>query len=69
MAHPLADALQNQERSGAWLARRTGKSPSYVLKVIDGSRRPSEDFKARAADALGEPIEKLFPVVGLAATA
>lgn len=63
MAHPLADALQSQERSGAWLARRTGKSPSYVAKVLDGTRRPSDDFKRLAAEALGAPAEELFPIV------
>ena len=45
----------------SWLARRTGKSPSYVLRVTTGARRPSDDFKVRAADALGVPVSLLFP--------
>lgn len=45
----------------SWLARRTGKSPSYVLRVTIGERRPSPEFKARAAEALGVPESLLFP--------
>lgn len=45
----------------SWLARKTGKSPSYVLRVTTGERNPSADFKARAAEALGVPITLLFP--------
>jgi transcriptional regulator with XRE-family HTH domain len=61
VTHPLATALASQERSGAWLSRKTGKSPAYVTKVMNGTRRPSQDFKVRAAIALGTPIEDLFP--------
>ena len=61
MQHPLADVLAQQERTLSWLARRTGKSPSYVLRVTQGSRRPSDDFKARASEALGVPVALLFP--------
>jgi len=59
--HPLAAVLERQERSGAWLARKTGKSVSYVARVIAYERRPSEDFKAQAATALGVPQSLLFP--------
>ena len=59
--HPLAAVLERQERSGAWLARKTGKSVSYVARVISGGRRPSADFKAQAATALGVPQSMLFP--------
>lgn len=61
MEHPIAATLAAQERSGSWLARRTGKSVSYVNRVINRERRPSEDFKRRAADALNVPITLLFP--------
>jgi transcriptional regulator with XRE-family HTH domain len=57
----LPDVLAVQERTGSWLARRTRKSASYVSKVIDGTRRPSADFKAAAASALGVPADVLFP--------
>jgi hypothetical protein len=59
--HPLAAVLERQERSGAWLARKTGKSVSYVSYVIAGQRRPSADFKAQAATVLGVPQSLLFP--------
>jgi transcriptional regulator with XRE-family HTH domain len=62
VGHPLSAVLTTQERTRAWLARKTGKSEAYVTKVINGSRRPSDDFKARAADALGIPVHLLFPV-------
>jgi hypothetical protein len=62
VGHPLSAVLASQERTGAWLARKTGKSSAYVTKVINGSRRPSEDFRTRAAAALGVPEALLFPV-------
>ena len=61
MGHPLADVLVSQERTLSWLARKTGKSPSYVLRVTTGERKPSADFRARAAEALGVPEPMLFP--------
>jgi transcriptional regulator with XRE-family HTH domain len=62
VGHPLSDVLAQQERNLSWLARKTGKSPSYVLRVTQGTRRPSEEFKALAAEALGVPAVLLFPV-------
>lgn len=61
MGHPLSDVLASQERTLSWLARKTGKSPSYVLRVTTGERRPSDDFKQRASVALGVPVALLFP--------
>lgn len=61
MAHPLSEVLAQQERSYSWLARRTDKSPSYVLRVVKGERRPSADFRAKAAVALNVPESVLFP--------
>ena len=60
MQHPLAAVLDSQDRSGSWLARRCGKSQSYVSIVIVGKRRPSADFRARAAEALGVHVTILF---------
>lgn len=57
----LVAVLVTQERTASWLARKTGKSPSYVTLVIQGKRRPSEDFKTRSAEALGIPVSVLFP--------
>lgn len=61
MAHPLADVLDSQDRSMSWLARKCDKSPSYVLRVTKGERRPSAEFRAKAAEALGVPESLLFP--------
>ena len=61
MAHPLSEVLASQERTLSWLARKCGKSPSYVLRVTTGERKPSADFRARAAIALGVPESLLFP--------
>lgn len=61
MGHPLSAVLESQERSLSWLARKTGKSPSYVVRVIQGERRPSAEFKAKAAAALDRAETELFP--------
>ncbi len=61
MEHPLSAVLAAQERSAAWLARKTGKSPSYLTLVMQGKRRPSADFRRRAADALNVPESLLVP--------
>lgn len=61
MGHRLQAVLDQQERTASWLARKTGKSPSYVTRVLQGTRRPSDDFRSRAADALGVPETLLFP--------
>jgi transcriptional regulator with XRE-family HTH domain len=57
----LSAVLAQQERTASWLARQTGKSPSYVARVLNGERRPSADFKERAGIALGVPAVLLFP--------
>lgn len=61
MEPQLQAVLDQQERTASWLARRTGMSPSYVTRVLQGERRPSDEFKAKAADALGVPTSLLFP--------
>jgi transcriptional regulator with XRE-family HTH domain len=60
----LSAVLAQQERNASWLARRTGKSPSYVTRILQGQRRPSDDFKAKASEALGVPVGMLFPAEG-----
>lgn len=61
MSDALVAVLKQQERSLSWLARKTGKSPAYVTRVIQGERKASDDFKARASQALGVPIDLIFP--------
>ncbi len=59
--HPLAAVLAAQERTASWLARKTGKHPSYVTYVLAGKRRPSQDFMRRSAEALSVPVALIFP--------
>lgn len=61
MAHPLSDVLASQDRSHSWLARKTDVSVSLVIRIVKGERKPSADFKAKAAAALGVPESMLFP--------
>lgn len=61
MGHPLSAVLESQERTASWLARKTGKSPSYVTRVLQGERNPSPDFKTKSAEALGVPEHLIFP--------
>ena len=60
--HPLAAVLSQKERSAAWLGRKTGKSTSYVTRVMNGERKPSADFRARASVVLETPEALLFGV-------
>ena len=61
MTAELKAMLDQQERTAAWLARKTGVDPSLVTRILNGERRASDDFKARAAEALGIPVALLFP--------
>jgi transcriptional regulator with XRE-family HTH domain len=53
--------LASQERSQSWLGRKCGKSTSYVSRVVNGTLRPTAEFRVRAAEALGIPETLLFP--------
>lgn len=52
--------LEQQGRSLAWLARKAGVSVSYAHLMLNGKRPLTDDFKARAAEALGVPADLLF---------
>lgn len=52
--------LEQQGRSIAWLARKAGVSVSYAHLMLTGKRPLTDDFKARAAEALGVPTDLLF---------
>ncbi|HYI66333.1 MAG TPA: helix-turn-helix transcriptional regulator [Candidatus Limnocylindrales bacterium] len=60
MLEELRQELERQERSAAWLARKTDFDPSYVTRVLNGERKPSPVFQARAAEALGVAADQLF---------
>ena len=61
MGTKLAQILEMQGRRRDWLARMTGVSETLVTRIAKGERRPSADFRRRAADALGVDEVELFP--------
>lgn len=65
MGSPIADrverVLEQQGRSIAWLARKAGVSVSYAWLMLRGERPLTEAFRAAAAEALGVPVDILFP--------
>jgi hypothetical protein len=56
----LIATLRRRERSGSWLARKIGVSPSLVHFVLRGERTMAADKAIRAAAVLDEPIDYLF---------
>jgi transcriptional regulator with XRE-family HTH domain len=53
--HPIWQTLNEQGRSNVWLAKRTGYSYGYVRLVACGAEPVTEEFRRRAAEALGVP--------------
>lgn len=53
--------LDQQGRTIAWLARRTGVSVSYAWRMLRGERAITAEFRTAAAEALGVPEDILFP--------
>lgn len=60
MLDELRKELERQERSVAWLARKCDVDPSMAWRVLRGERTASDDFKSKAATALGIPVQQLF---------
>lgn len=52
--------LEEQGRSIAWLSRKAGVSVSYAWMMLRGQRPLTDEFKAKAAEALGVPADMLF---------
>lgn len=53
--------LEQQGRTIAWLARKTGISVAYAWRMLKGERPVTAEFRAGAAEALGVPEDILFP--------
>lgn len=51
--------LDEQGRSLAWLAERTGLAPQTVYAISSGVRRPTDAWLDKAAAALGVPASLL----------
>lgn len=63
MAYPnVKRVLEQQERNVSWLAQKTGVSSSYAWRMLNGQRPLTDRFRIAAADALGVPVDLLFPV-------
>lgn len=58
---PVERVLEQQGRSMAWLARKSGVSVSYAWRMLNGERPLTDEFQDRAAEALGVPRDLLFP--------
>lgn len=54
--------LEQQGRSIAWLARKTNVSVTYAWRMLHGERPVTDEFRSAAAEALGVPVDMLFPV-------
>lgn len=52
--------LEQQGRTIAWLARKTGVSVAYAWRMLKGERPLTPAFRAGAAEALGVPEDLLF---------
>jgi transcriptional regulator with XRE-family HTH domain len=59
--HPVTAALQADDRSQSWLARKIGFSVSQVSRVLSGQRTPNDEFRRKVAELLGKPESELFP--------
>lgn len=62
MAFPnIERVLETQGRTVAWLARKAGVSVSYAWRMLNGERPLTDEFRDAAAEALGVPVDILFP--------
>lgn len=57
---PIRIALFEQNRSQKWLAEEIGKSEPVVSRIVNG-QRCRENTQRAIAQALGCPVEDLFP--------
>ena len=62
MGYPTVErVLEQQGRTVAWLARKAGVSVSYAWRMLNGERPLTDEFRNAAAEALGVPVDILFP--------
>ena len=59
---PLARIIREQGRLKGWLAEKLGCGPERLSRILSGERSMTLEEAAKAASALGVPIEALLPV-------
>lgn len=58
--HPIVLVLREQGRTQTWLARRIGRTPQHVNRVLHGLHPATADLRATCARALGMDEADLF---------
>ena len=61
MYSKLKEEMQRQHITGYGLAKRTGISCSDIYNALTGKKYMFDGWKQRIAEALGQPVEDLFP--------
>lgn len=56
----IKQLLAEQERDSAWLARKVGRSKSYVWRVLNGERPLTPPLAASCAEVLGVDVRELL---------
>lgn len=56
----VSAVLREQGRTNAWFWRRMGVSEALFYAIENGTRRPSAEYRARAAQLLQLPESALF---------
>ena len=59
---PLARFIREQGRLKGWLAEQMGCGRERMSRILSGERSMTLEEAAKAASALGVPIEALLPV-------
>lgn len=60
-AEALRRLLNENDRDMAWLARRTGRSKSYIWRVVQGERPLTRPLAEACAEVFGVPVAELLP--------
>ena len=59
-SHPIVLVLREQGRAQTWLARRIGRTPEHLNRVLHGLLPATDDVRAACALALGMDETDLF---------
>ena len=56
----IADLLQEEGITAYRLAKRIGRKPHVVTRIIDGTRNASDKLKADISAGLGRDVDEVF---------